>query len=144
MLPHKPICIRIAVPRSFGSLSWVAAHTPNLAAHPSQSLECKSGRPVLRPTEAPGRIEQARLDLIKTDLDVCLTFAKVAETALSMGHREHAAQTIASAEKGYSDMLRYFSQATGMTPEIESELQSKFKRLRERLDGLHLRTHQSR
>ena len=100
--------------------------------------------PSYDPLRLRAEIEQARLDLIKTDLDVCLTFAKVAETALSMGHREHAAQTIASAEKGYSDMLRYFSQATGMTPEIESELQSKFKRLRERLDGLHLRTHQSR
>ena len=53
-----------------------------------------------------------------------------------MGHREHAKRTIASAEKGYSDMLRYFSQAKGMTPEVEKELQSKFKQLRERLDGL--------
>ena len=45
-------------------------------------------------------------------------------------------RTLASAEKGYSDMLRYFSQATGMTAEVEKELQSKFKQLRERLDGL--------
>src|SRR5579872_4735446 len=50
-----------------------------------------------------------------------MTFAKIAETALSMGHREHAARTIASAEKGYSDMLRYLSQATGMTVEAARE-----------------------
>lgn len=81
-------------------------------------------------------IELSRLDLIKTDLDLCLTFATVAETALSMGHREHAERTIASAEKGYSDMLRYFTQATGMTAEVEKELWSKFQHLRERLDGL--------
>ena len=81
-------------------------------------------------------IEQARLDFIRTDLGVCMTFATVAETAYSMGHREHAERTLASAEKGYSDMLRYFSQATGMTAEVEKELQSKFKQLRERLDGL--------
>ena len=80
--------------------------------------------------------EQARLDLIRTDLGVCLTFAAVAETAYSMGHREHAKRTIASAEKGYSDMQRYFSQAKRMTPEVEKELQSKFKQLRQRLDGL--------
>ena len=67
-------------------------------------------------------IEQSRIDLIRTDLGVCITFAKVAETAISMGHWEHADRTIASAEKGYSDMLRYFSQATGMTPEVEKEL----------------------
>jgi hypothetical protein len=81
-------------------------------------------------------IEQARVDFIRTDLGVCMTFATVAETAYSMGHREHAERTLASAEKGYSDMLRYFSQATGMTVEVEKELQSKFKQLRERLDGL--------
>jgi hypothetical protein len=81
-------------------------------------------------------IEQSRLDLIRTDLDLCLTFATVAETAMSMGHRGHAERTFASAEKGYSDMLRYFTQATGMTAEVAKELQSKFKQLRERLDGL--------
>ena len=65
-----------------------------------------------------------------------MTFATVAETAYSMGHREHAEQTLASAEKGYSDMLRYFFQAKRMTAEVEIELRSKFKQLRERLDGL--------
>ena len=67
---------------------------------------------------------------------MCLTFATVAETAINMGHREHAERTIANAEKGYSDMLRYFHKATGMTAEVERELQSKFRELRERLDGL--------
>ena len=81
-------------------------------------------------------IELSRLDLIRTDLGVCMTFAKVAETALSMGHLEHAARTIASAEKGYSDMLRYFSQATGMTLEVARELSEQFSQLRERLDAL--------
>jgi hypothetical protein len=76
------------------------------------------------------------VDLIRTDLGVCMTFATVAETAISMGHREHAERTIANAEKGYSDMLRYFLKAKGMTAEMENELQSKFKHLRERLDGL--------
>jgi hypothetical protein len=45
-------------------------------------------------------------------------------------------RTLASAEKGYSDMLRYFSQAKNLTAEVEKELQSMFKQLRERLDGL--------
>jgi hypothetical protein len=83
-----------------------------------------------------GENEMARIDLIRTDLELCLTFAEVAETAISMGHREHAERTIASAEMGYSDMLRYFSEAKGMTAEVQFELQSKFRQLRERLDGL--------
>ena len=80
--------------------------------------------------------EEARLDLIRTDLELCLTFATVAETSYSMGHREHAERNIANAEKGYSDMLRFFSKANRLTPGIRRELQSKFKELRERLDGL--------
>ena len=61
-------------------------------------------------TRLQDETDQALLDFIRTDLDVCLTFANVAETAYSMGHREHAERTLASAEKGYSDMLRFFSQ----------------------------------
>lgn len=80
--------------------------------------------------------DQALLDFIRTDLDLCLVFATVAETAYSMDHRAHAERNIANAEKGYSDMLRYFLRARGKTPEVEKELQSKFNQLRERLDGL--------
>ena len=80
--------------------------------------------------------EQSRVDFIRTDLGVCMTFATVAETAYRMGHRKHAERTLAKAEKGYSDMLRFFALARVMTPEVQSELKSKFKHLRERLDGL--------
>ena len=82
------------------------------------------------------KIEQSCLDFIRTDLGVCLTFVSVAETASNMGHREHAERSLASAEKSYSDMLWYFSQAKGLTAELEKEFQSKFKHLRERLDRL--------
>ena len=81
-------------------------------------------------------IEQLRLDFIRTDLGVCLTFATVAETSYGMGHGEHSELTLAEAEKGYADMLRYFSQATQITPEAKKELQLTFTPLRERLDGL--------
>jgi hypothetical protein len=94
------------------------------------------GTPLDRWVTLRDDFEQARLDFIRTDLGVCLTFATVAETAYIMGHREHAERTLARAEKGYSDMLRFFTQAKGMTAEAEKELQSKFKQLRERLDGL--------
>jgi hypothetical protein len=53
-----------------------------------------------------------------------------------MGHRVRAERNIVNSEKGYSDMLRYYAQATGMTPEVEMELWWKFRQLRERLDGL--------
>jgi hypothetical protein len=80
--------------------------------------------------------EQARLDLIRTDLGVCLTLADLAETEFGLGNLQHAEQTLAKAEKGYSDMLRLFSEATSVTDEVESELRSKFKEISERLTGL--------
>jgi hypothetical protein len=88
------------------------------------------------PPRLRAEADQALLDFIRTDLDVCLTLARLAETKYRLGYREHTAETLARAEKGYSDMLRFFSRARGMTAEVEEELQSKFKRLRERLDGL--------
>jgi hypothetical protein len=100
------------------------------------------GDPFQESLRIRAKTEQARLDFIRTDLDLCMTFATVAETAYRMGHRAHAEQTLASAEKGYSDMLRYFQKATGMTAGVESELQSKFRRLRERLDGLQRKLHE--
>jgi hypothetical protein len=80
--------------------------------------------------------DQARLDFIRTDLEMCLTFATVVETEWKMANREHAVSTLAKAEKGYSDMMRFFSEATGVTPEVEKDIRLKFEQLRERLDGL--------
>jgi hypothetical protein len=39
--------------------------------------------------------------------------------------------------KGYSDPLRFFAEATGMAATAEVEIQSRFRVLRDRLDGLH-------
>ena len=67
---------------------------------------------------------------------MCLTLAGLAETKYRLGNREYAEETLARAEKGYSDMHRFFARARGMTAEVEMGMQSKFKELRERLDGL--------
>jgi hypothetical protein len=82
------------------------------------------------------RFQEARLEFIWTDLDILLTFGTIAEAEYRTGNREHAERTLANAEKGYTDMLRYFSQARELTSEIKGEFQSKFKQVRERLDGL--------
>jgi hypothetical protein len=75
-------------------------------------------------------------DFIRTDLQVCITLAWVAETAYDSGNPERAARVIATAEKGYSTLLRFFSRTKHLTPEAREELQLTFNRLRERLDGL--------
>jgi hypothetical protein len=79
-------------------------------------------------------IEKARFDRIRTTLDLYLTFVRGAETAYRFGYRESAERTFARAEDGYWDMLRLFSKASGLTSEIEKELQSKYSELRERLE----------
>jgi hypothetical protein len=81
-------------------------------------------------------MDQLLIDFIKADLDLCLTFMDVAETEFNVGNREHAERSCLNAEKGYADMLRFFSRATGMTAEVADELKSRFNRLRERLDGV--------
>ena len=81
-------------------------------------------------------LERTRLDFIRADLELCLTFAAIADRSFKMGHRKNAERNLANAEKGYSDMSRFFSRATGVTAEIGEELRSKFKLLRDRLDGL--------
>jgi hypothetical protein len=81
-------------------------------------------------------MEQARLDFIRTDLGLILTFATISQTEYKMGNWEHAERTLSEAEKGYSDMLRFFSQAKGLTADIEKEFQSKFKHVHQRLNGL--------
>lgn len=81
-------------------------------------------------------LERRRLDFIRADLELCLTFAAIAGRSFQLGHGKNAERNLANAEKGYSDMSRFFSQATGITEQIEQELQSKFQLLRDRLDGL--------
>ena len=98
---------------------------PNLKRWKSEPLHVESETPIICTLALPSTdrvtlqddIEQARLDFVGRDVQECITFATVAETAYSTGHQEHAARTIASAEKGYSHMLRYFSQAKNLTPE---------------------------
>lgn len=79
---------------------------------------------------------QGCLDFIRTDLQMCLTLAKIAEGEYGLGNREHAERTLAAIEKGYSTLVRFFSEAEGLTAEQENELWSKFIQLGERLDGL--------
>jgi len=68
-------------------------------------------------------------------LEVLLTLATVVETERNLGNREHAERTLATIENGYTTLVRFFSQATGLTAERETELWSRFIELGERLTG---------
>ena len=51
-----------------------------------------------------------------------MTFARVAETALSMGHLEHAPRTIAVPRRDIPTCSDTFHRATGITLEVAREL----------------------
>ncbi len=80
--------------------------------------------------------EEARLDYISADLDECLTFAGIVEAEYKTGNREHAERTLAAIEECYSDMLRLYRQANALEPRTKAEFESKFTRVRERLDRI--------
>ena len=109
---------------------------PEQESKPLQIRRSNVVHPFVESLRLMDEFERIRLDFIWTDLDVCITLAAVVKTQYSMGNFEHAERTLAVAEKGYSDMLRFFSQAKGLTAEREKEFQSKFNRLSEQLDGL--------
>ncbi len=80
--------------------------------------------------------EEARLDYILTDLDECLTLAVLIEAEYKTRNREHAERSLVAIEECYSDMLRSYHQAEGLESGTRAEFESKFKRVRERLDRM--------
>jgi hypothetical protein len=103
---------------------------------PAQRLELKGDWPFSEIADAQGGNGPATHRFYKSRLGRVPHILDVAETDHNMGNREHVERTCSNAEKGYSDMIRFYSQATGITAQVAEELQSKFKQPRERLDGL--------
>jgi hypothetical protein len=52
--------------------------------------------------------QRNRLNFLRTEIDVCLTLIKLAETRLQMGNRETAERSLAEAEKAYFTLVRSF------------------------------------
>ena len=72
-------------------------------------------------------------------MQTCFTLAGLAETEQSTGDSEHAAQSLAHAEKAYATMLRFLSDPkhANHIPEAERvELSADMEKLRARLDEL--------
>ena len=115
-------------PESFEELRDTPSAAPTTGIGNAYNLHM--GSPFERWVTLRDDVEEVRLDFIRTDLQVCLTLTSVAETHCDSGNREHAARTIAKAEKGYSDLLQFFSRTKHLTPEAREELQSIFKQLR--------------
>ena len=81
--------------------------------------------------------EARRLELIRTDLDLCRTLTGIVESELAVNNHEHAAQTLARASKGYADLRRMFEQRRHWEEQATAEISEKLSELRQTLDRLN-------
>ena len=76
--------------------------------------------------------EAAKIGFILTELDLALTFCRVAESADDEGK---AKRNKAHARKAYDSAIHFLASAT-LTPQIKQEISDKIERLRLLLAGL--------
>jgi len=80
-----------------------------------------------------------RMGFLRTDLELCFSFARFAERSKDNGHHEKAQRYVAHIEKGYSTILRFLSDPKHSRyfshPELQ-ELTSATNQLRLMLDRL--------
>jgi hypothetical protein len=99
-------------------------------------------RPTNPRTESERLAKESRLnriDFLRTELQTAFTFASLAETQQSMDTPQHAARSLAEAEKGYATIVRFLSDPKHSKYIIEDErveLSAGMERLRARLDEL--------
>jgi hypothetical protein len=95
--------------------------------------------PELKSKQLSMETDRNRIEFLRTELQASFTFAKVAETEHSTGEHEHAARSLADAEKAYSTLLRFMSDpkhARHISEEERLELTTGMERLRATLDRL--------
>ena len=78
--------------------------------------------------------DQSRLDLLRTNLDLCFTFADLLITELGLQDREAAESLLARAEHGYAT-IEYFLPKVCNDREHQA-LQQRLHQLRARLDSV--------
>jgi hypothetical protein len=85
------------------------------------------------------RSQLNRIEFLRTELQTCFTLAGVAEAEQSLHDPEHAAKSLAHAEKGYATMLRFMTDpkhAQHISEREYAELTAGMERLRAQLDKL--------
>jgi len=85
------------------------------------------------------RSHENRMTFLRTDLELCSTFAGLAEKSIAAGSHEEARRQIGHAEEGYSTILRFLSDpkhARHFSSSDIQELTAGVADLRQRLDRL--------
>ena len=90
-------------------------------------------------SELQAQSDRTRIDFLRTDLQICFTFAALAETEFEAGERDNAKRSLEDAEKGYATVSRFTTDprhASHIPPEVLHELVTQLRQLREALDNL--------
>src|SRR4051794_25922700 len=85
------------------------------------------------------RTDQNRIEFLRSDLELCFTLTRLAETEYGLGNEEHADRSHSHAEEGYATLHRFVADprhAEHIPPEIRRELTEGLDRLRAKVDGI--------
>jgi len=83
-----------------------------------------------------------RVQFLKNELALCLSFSLIAARKYETGNQESAEKSMANAEKAYETVRKILSDrkhSTHLTEETIQESTWKLERLRDKLDGLRFR-----
>jgi hypothetical protein len=87
-------------------------------------------------------VDRHRVDLMETELALCLTYAIIAGQKYESGNEESAEEWMANAEEAYEVVIRVLSDpkhSKHLTEETIQKCRAELERLRDRLDGLRQR-----
>ena len=85
------------------------------------------------------KTEENRIDFLRTDLALCITFTDLAKTEITIGDRDAALMVCAKAEAGYVTISHFLPDVNN--PEHRKEITQTLKELRAVLDLLQKRLH---
>ena len=87
-------------------------------------------------------LNDSHAGFFKAKLDICFTFADIAETNFKIGHSKSADSTMSKAQEGWSTAQRLLSDpahAKHLTNEEIQDITAELERLRARIDEVRQR-----
>lgn len=95
-----------------------------------------------RRTEQQLETAQAGIDFLKSELDLCFTFASLTDTRLQIGDHEAAEQSLADAQKGYATLTRFLhdpKHSQHIDGQSLAEISERTEKLRSAIESVEAR-----
>lgn len=142
---HRAICAQLAIDALEDAMAkrheaekLLALYCPDSrcgsSAEPDSALEYKRMRELRSLSELHAETEQNRIEFLRTDVALCLTFVDIARTELAMGEPGAAKRASGKAEQGYITITHFLPYIR--KDEERQEIETKLIELRLALDSL--------